>query len=236
MSNAMPLLDDAPWSPSLALRVEQICNHFEAACKAGQRPRIAHYLDHTPEPERPVLLRELLALEVEYRRKSGEGVTPEEYCHQFAEYTDLIWDILGRTQSCDPGGATPAPVAKIAVPATATETPVPGDPSVVPGYEVQGELGRGGMGVVYLARDARLDRPVALKMILAGKHATSDELARFLSEAEAVAALRHPHIVQIYEVGRHDGLPFFTLEYVPGGSLAARLKGQSLPPVADARL
>ena len=62
MGSTTPVLDDAPWSPSLALRVEQVCNRFEAACKAGQRPRIEHYLGQTPEPERLVLLRELLAL------------------------------------------------------------------------------------------------------------------------------------------------------------------------------
>src|SRR5262249_31862668 len=104
------------------------------------------------------------------------------------------------------------------------------------GHALLGELGRGGMGVVYKARDTRLNRPVALKMILAGKYATPDELERFLAEAEAVAALRHPNVVQIYEAGRHDGLPFFTLEFVPGGSLASRLKGQPLPPLDAARL
>ena len=90
------------------------------------------------------------------------------------------------------------------------------------GYEVLGELGRGGMGVVYLANKLALNRLVRLKMILAGPHAGSAAAARFRAEAEAVARLRHPGIVQIYHVGEAGGLPFLELEYVPGGSLDQR--------------
>jgi hypothetical protein len=109
--------------------------------------------------------------------------------------------------------------------------PAAADPimPIVPGYELLQELGRGGMGVVYKARDLRLNRAVALKMILAGLHAGLDQRARFRREAESIARLRHPNIVQIYEVGEVDGTPFFSLEYVDGGSLASQLKGTPLP-------
>src|SRR5205823_2129820 len=103
-------------------------------------------------------------------------------------------------------------------------------------YKILGELGRGGMGVVYKARQLKLNRLVALKMILAGAHAGAEELSRFRAEAEAVARLQHPHIVQIYEVGDHDGHPFFSLEYVAGGSLVQQLGGQPVPVPDAARL
>jgi serine/threonine-protein kinase len=106
----------------------------------------------------------------------------------------------------------------------------------VSGYEILGELGRGGMGVVYKARQKKLNRLVALKMVLSGGHASPDALARFLVEAQAVAALQHPNIVQIYEVGEHDSLPHFSLEFVDGAPLDRALAGKPQKPVDAARL
>jgi hypothetical protein len=93
----------------------------------------------------------------------------------------------------------------------------------VPGYEILGELGRGAVGVVYKARQLALNRVVALKMILAGAHASGEEMARFRIEAEAVAQIKHPNIVQVYDIGEFEGKAFFSLEYVEGGSLERRL-------------
>jgi WD40 repeat protein len=105
----------------------------------------------------------------------------------------------------------------------------------VPGYEILGELGRGGMGVVYQARQVKADRLVALKMILAGAGADAADLARFRTEARAIARLTHPHIVGVYDVGEwragegQPPLPYFSLEFCAGGSLEKRLRGTPLP-------
>src|SRR5262249_46214621 len=106
---------------------------------------------------------------------------------------------------------------------------------VIPGYEILNELGRGGMGVVYKARHVKLNRLVALKMILADEFAPAPHLSRFLIEGEMIARLQHPNIVQIYQVGQHRGRPFFELEYVAGGTLAGRLKNGPLAPATALR-
>jgi WD40 repeat protein/tRNA A-37 threonylcarbamoyl transferase component Bud32 len=110
----------------------------------------------------------------------------------------------------------------------------------VPGFEILEELGRGGMGVVYKARQLRPKRLVALKMLLSGRYARPVDRARFEGETEALADLQHPNIVPVYEVGDVDGLPYFAMEYVEGGSLAQSLKGlpsgERLPPREAARL
>src|SRR5687768_276256 len=110
----------------------------------------------------------------------------------------------------EPPGTVRPPSTHPAPPAPPAATPG------IPGYEIEKELGRGGMGVVYKARHVKLNRPIALKMVLT---AGPRELARFLAEAEAVAAIDHPHVVRVYEYGEHAGRPFLALEYVDGGSL-----------------
>ncbi len=121
------------------------------------------------------------------------------------------------------------PRGRHAAPASSHKTPW------VPGYEILRELGKGGMGVVYLARQLDLNRLVALKMIRSGAHAAAEELQRFLTEAEVIARLRHPHIIHIYQVGEHDGLPYCALEFAEGGSLHQKLNGVPMPagPAAE---
>ncbi len=104
------------------------------------------------------------------------------------------------------------------------------------GYEVISELGRGGMGVVYKAREKKLGRLVALKMILSGSHAGQDTIRRFMQEARAVANLQHPNIVQLFEVSEDHGLPYFSLEFVEGQCLDDMFKEQPASPQQAARI
>jgi serine/threonine protein kinase/tetratricopeptide (TPR) repeat protein len=116
-----------------------------------------------------------------------------------------------------------------------TNGPVGARPRIA-GYEILEVLGSGGMGIVYKARQERLDRFVALKMIRAGAGARPEDLARFESEAKAVAAIEHSNIVKIFEIAEQDGLPYFSLEYLSGGSLASKIGGKPQPVDEAARI
>lgn len=107
---------------------------------------------------------------------------------------------------------------------------------IVDGYDVHEELGRGGMGIVYKATQLDLNRDVALKMMHSGVLADDEERTRFTTEGQAIASLQHPNIVQIFETGKHNGLPYIALEFVEGGSLAKGLAGKPLLPRFAAKL
>jgi WD40 repeat protein len=206
--------DDGRLPLALARQLDRLCDRFEEAWVGGGRPRAEDYLADMPAVARPALLRELLRIEVEQRRRRGDAPGPGELTARFPEHAALLATLAERLVPRADGPALPA----------------------IPGYEIVRVLDQGGMGVVYLARQLALGRAVAVKMILAGACAGERERARLRTEAEAVARLRHENIVQIYEVGEHDGRPFLALEYVEGGSLADRLGGTPQPAPQAAAL
>src|SRR6516165_3664175 len=158
------------------------------------------------------------------------GKTPEEVCRNCPELLPEVrerWQAFCRIDA-EVGAWYPEPGAPLDADAV-TPVPPPAGLPQVPGYEVEAVLGQGGMGVVYKARQLALKRTVALKMLLVGAYAGPRERARFQREAEAVAGLRHGNIVQVHDVGDHEGMPYFTMEFVEGGSLAQKLAGTPQP-------
>ena len=172
------------------------------------------------------------------REERGERPALAEYLWRFPEHeARLRQQVELHSALRGSSAAFETPSVASAAQTTRQHTQVArGDIPSLPGYEVQRELGRGGMGIVYLARQVHLNRTVALKMIRAGGLADAEERARFLAEAEAIAAVKHPGIVQVFDFGTHNDLPFFSLEFCAGGSLADRLVDHPLPPREAAQL
>lgn len=222
-------------------RLNEACDRFEAAWNAGGRPRIEDYVAGVPDAERKALLRELLYLDLHYAPGRKISISWNEYVERFPEHRGLIEEMLVEVGPTPLSGGPPNAVRPSApgvetVSDDSKSTPAKDVALSPPGYEILGTLGRGGMGVVYKARHVKLNRLVALKMILAGSHAEPAALARFQTEGEAVARFQHPNIVQIYEIGETGGLPFFSLEYVAGGTLAQRIDGTPQPAKESAAL
>lgn len=240
--SSVPTLSDLPLHEAEA--IEKACTRFEDDWKAWRDgpPRVEAYLDQADGPSRDILLAELIRLEIAYRVLQGETPHISEYRQRFPDQTwlDEVLQAAGCTLDGTPGEMLTGHREDESITLTPREEPDAG--FGIPGYELLQRLEPGGMGVVYKARHKGLNRIVALKMILTGEHADETARARFKTEAETIARLQHPGIVQIFEVGElptgNGGppRPFIALEFCPGGNLDKKLGGTPRQPMEAAAL
>jgi serine/threonine-protein kinase len=224
-------------------RIDEACDRFEAAWIAGGRPDLGSFLADATVPARGRLFRELLELELDYRVGLGERPRASEYRERFPEHADAVAEVFaangldGQTVLSLDGGDEFDDSATTRRGAGVRPATSPAQAGMrLAGYEVIGELGRGGMGVVFKAHQVALNRPVALKVIRSAGFASPGERRRFRNEAEAVAQLDHPNIVPIYEVGEYRGRPFFSMKLVVGEGLDKRLARFADDPRGAARV
>jgi eukaryotic-like serine/threonine-protein kinase len=213
--------------------VSQFCLDQRRRWLRGERPRVETYLERQPALlDQPDVILDLIYNEIVLREETGETPALADYLKRFPQFADQL-----RVQFKVHEAIERPPLDKTIVTPPGQSSSVAAAPKPnLPGYELLGEIGRGGMGVVYRARQLSLNRLVALKMILAGSHASPHEVKRFRTEAEAVARLQHPNIVQIYEIGEQEGLPYLALELVDGPSLDKEAERKPLAPRAAAQL
>lgn len=218
--------------------LESLCAQFEHEIRSGSNPVIETFLDTASPKLNGVAFEEMLATEFEVSLERREEIDTSTYLSRFPTLGSVIEAVLSEvTQAFEQKCSEPQREESAETPDTERTN---GDHAKampdIPGFEILGELGRGGMGVVYRARDIKLKRIVALKMILMGEHADPESVKRFRTEAEIIARLHHQNIVQVFEVGEANGQPFLVLELVEGGSLADLCIDQPQPSRFAARL
>jgi serine/threonine protein kinase len=200
---------------------------FAARWNQDDRPRPEEYFGLFSAVASDVELAvDIIYAEYLAREQSGEGPQLAEYQQRFPAFAQVLAEQIRLHQAIETLDDNP----QIGLTEPKLIDGYSIEPDVEASYEILEQIGSGGMGVVYKARQPALNRFVALKMMRAIDADNPELLARFRSEARVVAALHHPHIVQVYDVGEHGGLPYITMELIPKGSLAERLDGTPWDP------
>src|SRR5438270_1990385 len=172
-----------------------------------------------------------------YYRQLEAGTRPDAdaFLGRFPDVRDDLVSFLADKAAFEQAARPADPDVTVTLDQTGREPQLPDRIRYFGDYELVEEITRGGMGVVFKARQVSLNRTVAVKMILAGELASAGEVARFKAEAEAAANLQHPNIVAIHEVGEHEGQHYFSMDYVEGQNLAGLVAGNPLPAHRAAR-
>jgi serine/threonine-protein kinase len=187
--------------------IEILCDRFEAEWKAGAEPDIKRYLAEAPEPARHEMARELLKLDIHYRRDRGDTILASDY-KSFPEHASLVDELLG--------------------PSLLPESP--SELTHAGRYRLEGQIGHGGMGDVYRAHDPDFRRPLAVKILKEQYKDSRDLTARFLEEAQITGQLQHPGVPPVHEIGRlPDGRPFLAMKLIAGRTLADLLEERKDP-------
>ena len=212
--------------------LESLAQQFQSEWLAGTRPRIADYLSQATAADQAAVLARLMQVEMDLQGRSGETFAFQDYRAQFPQFAEVVEAAIA-AQLAGAKDGTLGKSAASTIAAQRSERPpaaAPLEPSSRFGdYELLGEIARGGMGVVFKARQVKLNRVVAVKMILAGQLASEEDVRRFYSEAEAAAKLDHPGIVPVFEVNEIQGRHFFSMAFVEGKSLQERASRGPLP-------
>jgi WD40 repeat protein/serine/threonine protein kinase len=210
---------------ALARLASCVLDEQRARWERGEPAPVEDYLRRYPELQAsPEAVVDLIYQEAVLQKEKGQAPRLSDFVRRFPQHESELRDQFELQEALE--SSLRAPLS----PEGASGWPI------IPGYEIEGELGRGGMGVVYRAYDPRLKRQVAIKVIRNGRFAGEEELARFRTEAEAIARLQHANIAHVYEVGEHRDGPYLVLEYLEGGSLDRKLAGTPQPARASACL
>lgn len=245
-------MDQAPRSPVQTVtfgavdqrRIDVAADMFRLNWESGKNPAIERFLEPLPDPLKAAGFERILEVEIRLRRLSGENPAPANYARRFPQYAELIrklFDPATHSQTSNENSGTiynpdhrsetslsPEPVAAPAPSAAQEEKKPKGDLQDVPTefgrYQILSELGRGGMGTVYLAVDRQLDRKVALKIPLFRDEDNDEPVERFYREAKTMATLQHANLCPVYDVGRFEKWHFLTMAFIDGQPLSAKLK------------